>query len=182
MPISRYSYQRSIIPLSNYVDRLRGILARQYPGVTFYVLPVDIVTQILNFGLSAPIDIQIIGPNLYGNRALAERMLEDVRHVPGAVGCAHPAALRYPQYDGECGSYAGLSAGTDAAKRGAEPSCCAERQLSNFAELLSRSSQWRKLQRCHANPAVWAGFCCRICEACRLRVRTAMPAHQPATR
>jgi multidrug efflux pump subunit AcrB len=72
-------------PTAGYVERLRGVLARQYPGVTFYVLPVDIVTQILNFGLSAPIDIQIVGPNLYGNRALAERMLNEVRYVPGAA-------------------------------------------------------------------------------------------------
>jgi CzcA family heavy metal efflux pump len=72
-------------PTAEYVERLRLVLARQYPGVTFYVLPVDIVTQILNFGLSAPIDIQIVGPNLYGNRALAERMLNDVRYVPGAA-------------------------------------------------------------------------------------------------
>ena len=57
-------------------EQLRAVLDREYPGVTFYVLPVDIVTQILNFGLSAPIDIQIVGPNLDGNRALAERMLE----------------------------------------------------------------------------------------------------------
>jgi multidrug efflux pump subunit AcrB len=49
------------------------------------VLPVDIVTQILNFGLSSPIDIQLVGPNLYGNRALAERMLNEVRYVPGAA-------------------------------------------------------------------------------------------------
>jgi hypothetical protein len=49
-------------PTAEYVERLRAVLARQYPGVTFYVLPVDIVTQILNFGLSAPIDIQIVGP------------------------------------------------------------------------------------------------------------------------
>ena len=63
---------------------LRGVLAREYPGVTFYELPVDIVTQILNFGLAAPIDIQIVGPNLYGNRALAERVLNEVRYVPGA--------------------------------------------------------------------------------------------------
>ena len=61
------------------------MLAQQYPGVTFYALPVDIVTQILNFGLSAPIDIQIVGPNLYGNRALAERMLNEIRYVPGAA-------------------------------------------------------------------------------------------------
>ncbi|HEY1986705.1 MAG TPA: efflux RND transporter permease subunit [Terracidiphilus sp.] len=72
-------------PTEHYVDHLRDVLARDYPGVTFYVLPVDIVTQILNFGLSAPIDIQLIGPNLYGNRALAERMLNEVRYIPGAV-------------------------------------------------------------------------------------------------
>ncbi|MGD0732623.1 MAG: efflux RND transporter permease subunit [Terracidiphilus sp.] len=72
-------------PTNAYVERLRGVLNRQYPGVTFYVLPVDIVTQILNFGLSAPIDIQIVGPDLYGNRALAERMLDQVRYVPGAA-------------------------------------------------------------------------------------------------
>jgi multidrug efflux pump subunit AcrB len=72
-------------PTAAYVERLRGVLARQYPGVTFYVLPVDIVTQILNFGLSAPIDLQIVGPNLDGNRALAERMADEIRHLPGAA-------------------------------------------------------------------------------------------------
>jgi len=72
-------------PTAAYVEKLRATLNRQYPGVTFYVLPVDIVTQILNFGLSAPIDIQIVGPNLYGNRALAEKMLDEVRYVPGAA-------------------------------------------------------------------------------------------------
>jgi multidrug efflux pump subunit AcrB len=80
-----------------YVDGLRTTLARQYPGVTFYVLPVDIVTQILNFGLSAPIDIQIIGPNLYANRALAERMLDDVRRTPGAVDARIQQPFDYPK-------------------------------------------------------------------------------------
>ncbi len=83
-------------PTEGYVDRLRLTLARQYPGVTFYVLPVDIVTQILNFGLSAPIDIQIVGPNLYGNRTLAERILEDVRHVSGAVDARIQQPFDYP--------------------------------------------------------------------------------------
>ena len=59
-------------PTEAYVEQLRGVLTREYPGVTFYVLPVDIVTQILNFGLSSPIDLEVVGPNLYGNRALAE--------------------------------------------------------------------------------------------------------------
>jgi multidrug efflux pump subunit AcrB len=72
-------------PTAEYVQHLRARLAREYPGVTFYVLPVDIVTQILNFGLSSPIDLQIIGPDLYGNHALAERMLDEVRYVPGAT-------------------------------------------------------------------------------------------------
>jgi multidrug efflux pump subunit AcrB len=72
-------------PTAAYVALLRGELARQFPGVTFYALPVDIVTQILNFGLSAPIDIQIIGPNLNANRNLAERILDQVRYVPGAA-------------------------------------------------------------------------------------------------
>ena len=83
-------------PTAAYVERLRAVLARQYPGVTFYVLPVDIVTQILNFGLSAPIDIQIVGPNLYGNRALAERMLDEVRYVPGAADARIQQPFNYP--------------------------------------------------------------------------------------
>jgi multidrug efflux pump subunit AcrB len=83
-------------PTANYVEHLRSVLALQYPGVTFYVLPVDIVTQILNFGLSAPIDIQIVGPNLYGNRALAERMANEVRYVPGAADVRIQQPFDYP--------------------------------------------------------------------------------------
>jgi multidrug efflux pump subunit AcrB len=83
-------------PTAAYVDTLRTVLNREYPGVTFYVLPVDIVTQILNFGLSAPIDIQIVGPDLYGNRALAEKMLNEVRYVPGATDARIQQPFDYP--------------------------------------------------------------------------------------
>jgi multidrug efflux pump subunit AcrB len=83
-------------PTAAYVDGLRTVLNREYPGVTFYVLPVDIVTQILNFGLSAPIDIQIVGPDLYGNRALAEKMLDEVRYVPGATDARIQQPFNYP--------------------------------------------------------------------------------------
>ncbi|HEX8811395.1 MAG TPA: efflux RND transporter permease subunit, partial [Terracidiphilus sp.] len=72
-------------PTEAYVDHLREVFAEKYPGVTFNLLPVDIVTQILNFGLSSPIDVQIVGQNLYANRTLAEKMLNEVREVPGAV-------------------------------------------------------------------------------------------------
>jgi multidrug efflux pump subunit AcrB len=79
-----------------YVAQLRKVLAREYPGVTFYVLPVDIVTQILNFGLSAPIDVQIVGANLNGNRAVAEKILDEVRHVPGATDARIQQPFNYP--------------------------------------------------------------------------------------
>jgi multidrug efflux pump subunit AcrB len=85
-------------PTDAYVERIRLALARQYPGVTFYTVPVDIVTQILNFGLSAPIDIQVVGPNLYANRALAERMLNEVRYVPGAVDMRIQQPFNYPNF------------------------------------------------------------------------------------
>jgi multidrug efflux pump subunit AcrB len=85
-------------PTDEYVQKLRGVLAREYPGVTFYVLPVDIVTQILNFGLSAPIDIQIVGPNLYGNRVVAEKMLNEVRYVPGAIDSRIQQPFDYPNF------------------------------------------------------------------------------------
>ena len=85
-------------PTEAYVERLRTVLARDYPGVTFYEVPVDIVTQILDFGLAAPIDVQIVGPNLYGNRALAERMLNQIRYVPGAVDARIQQPFNYPNF------------------------------------------------------------------------------------
>ncbi len=85
-------------PTDDYVNKLREVLAREYPGVTFYVLPVDIVTQILNFGLAAPIDIQIVGPNLYANRQLAEKMADEVRYVPGATDVRIQQPFDYPNW------------------------------------------------------------------------------------
>ena len=51
---------------------------REFPGTTFYFLPADIVTQILNFGLPAPIDIQIEGNNIQGNHDIAEKIMARV--------------------------------------------------------------------------------------------------------
>jgi multidrug efflux pump subunit AcrB len=83
-------------PTQEYLNKLRPILAREYPGVMFYTTPVDIVTQILNFGLAAPIDIQIVGNNLNGNRALAQRILDQVRYVPGAIDARIQQPFNYP--------------------------------------------------------------------------------------
>jgi len=72
-------------PTANYVDQLRLSLAHDFPGVMFAFLPSDMVTQILNFGLPAPIDVQVIGNNLQGNRQWASQLLEKIRYVPGTA-------------------------------------------------------------------------------------------------
>jgi multidrug efflux pump subunit AcrB len=72
-------------PTANYVARLRDELPGRFPGTEFYTLPVDMVTQILNFGLPSPIDVQVVGPNQQGNRVFAERFLNQVKYVPGAA-------------------------------------------------------------------------------------------------
>jgi multidrug efflux pump subunit AcrB len=68
---------------AKYVHDLRISLAKQFPGVTFSFLPSDMVSQILSFGLPAPIDIQILGNDLAGNQAYANSLLEQVRYVSG---------------------------------------------------------------------------------------------------
>jgi multidrug efflux pump subunit AcrB len=72
-------------PTADFVRELRDRLPREFPDVTFYFLPADIVTQILNFGLPAPIDIQIDGTDDAGNRKVADKVLEQLRHIPGLV-------------------------------------------------------------------------------------------------
>jgi multidrug efflux pump subunit AcrB len=72
-------------PTDKYVHDLRLRLADQFPGVTFSFLPADIVSQILNFGLPAPIDIQVAGYDLEGDRRYADNVLQMLRGVPGTA-------------------------------------------------------------------------------------------------
>ncbi|WP_186250971.1 efflux RND transporter permease subunit [Burkholderia gladioli] len=72
-------------PTAGYVARLRNTLATAFPGVGFAFLPADIVSQILNFGLPSPIDIQIVGNRLDANRRVANQLLAQLRGVPGLV-------------------------------------------------------------------------------------------------
>ncbi len=72
-------------PTDSYVGALRRDLPREFPGMTFYFLPADIVTQILNFGLPSPIDLQITGNDVQASRAFANRLLPQMQRIPGAV-------------------------------------------------------------------------------------------------
>ena len=75
----------TIIPPKRYVQQLRQQLPRQFPGVEFFFQPADIVTQILNFGLPAPIDIQVMGADMDSNYGIAQQIANRLRHVPGAA-------------------------------------------------------------------------------------------------
>jgi len=72
-------------PTDEYVHDLRRELNQKYPGVMFSFLPADMVSQILNFGLPAPIDIQVVGYDLDGNRNFADRLFDRVKQIPGTV-------------------------------------------------------------------------------------------------
>ena len=72
-------------PTIAYINDLRARLPQQFPGVQFFFQPADIVTQILNFGTPAPIDVAITGNDQLGNFRLAQKLANEIRHIPGAV-------------------------------------------------------------------------------------------------
>ncbi len=86
-------------PTADYVRALRQTLPAEFPGVTFYFLPADIVTQIINFGLPAPIDIQIEGADIQGNRRVADKMLNELRQVRGLADLRVNQRFDYPKFD-----------------------------------------------------------------------------------
>src|SRR6202041_2900435 len=86
-------------PTATYVRRLREILPREFPTVSFAFLPADMVTQILNFGLPAPIDIQIDGADIDRNRDVANQVLSGIRQVPGNVDARIEQTFDYPKFD-----------------------------------------------------------------------------------
>ena len=86
-------------PTADYVRTLRQGLADEFPGVTFYFLPADIVTQILNFGLPSPIDLQIEGNNVELSHRIAEKMMPDMRSVAGLTDLHLQQPLDYPTLD-----------------------------------------------------------------------------------
>jgi multidrug efflux pump subunit AcrB len=86
-------------PTADYVRKLRRDLLREFPGVTFYFLPADMTTQILNAGLPAPIDVQIEGQDVQKNHELANNILSQLRHVAGLTDLRIQQQLDYPKFD-----------------------------------------------------------------------------------
>ncbi len=84
-------------PTERYTHALRTKLAREFPGVLFSFIPADIVSQILSFGLPAPIDIQVVGRNLEANRRFAAGLLAQLRQVPGIADLRVHQAFNQPR-------------------------------------------------------------------------------------
>ena len=84
-------------PTADFIKELRTKLPQQFPGATFSFLPADIVSQILNFGLPAPIDVQIIGNNQKANYAYAADLLKRIRMVSGIADLRIQQVFNYPQ-------------------------------------------------------------------------------------
>jgi len=86
-------------PTADYVARLRNELPRRFPGMTFSFLPADIVSQILNFGAPAPIDLQVRGNDLEADYAYANKLLTQVRHVTGVADARIQQSAALPTLD-----------------------------------------------------------------------------------
>ena len=84
-------------PTDTYIKKLRTLLPQKFPGTAFSFLPADIVSQILNFGLPAPIDLQVIGNNQQANYAYATELLKRIRTVPGIADLRIQQVFNYPQ-------------------------------------------------------------------------------------
>jgi multidrug efflux pump subunit AcrB len=83
-------------PTADFVRSLRRNLPRMFPGETFYTLPADITTQILNFGLPAPIEVQIEGNDINASKAQADKLLAQFRDIPGLTDIRIQQPFDYP--------------------------------------------------------------------------------------
>ena len=86
-------------PTPEYVRSLRKVLPFEFPGSSFYFLPADMTTQILNFGLPAPIDVQIEGQDVQKNHELANRVLSQLRHIVGLTDLRIQQEFDYPRFN-----------------------------------------------------------------------------------
>jgi len=86
-------------PTADYVNRLRDQLPRRFPGTSFSFLPADIVSQILNFGAPAPIDLQIRGNDLGADYAYANKLLAQIRRVTGVADARIQQSAGQPTLD-----------------------------------------------------------------------------------
>jgi multidrug efflux pump subunit AcrB len=85
-------------PTEIYENRIRGLLRRQFPGLVTYFQAADIISQVLNFGLPAAIDVQVSGNDLQSDSSIAERLESAMQHIPGLSDLRIAEPLDYPAF------------------------------------------------------------------------------------
>jgi CzcA family heavy metal efflux pump len=85
-------------PTDGYTKKLRETLRQKFPGTEFYYLPTDMVSQILNFGLPAQLDVQLVGQEVEKNRALAEQMMQQISQIPGTTDMRIQQPFNLPKW------------------------------------------------------------------------------------
>ena len=107
--------------------------------MTFYFLPADIVSQILNFGLPAPIDIQIVGQNIEANRQYADQLFNQVKYVPGTTDLRIQQPFNSPKLQVEIDRTKSQGGGLYGTRCCEQPAGCVERKFPDSADVLAES-------------------------------------------
>ena len=154
----------------DYEVRLRKRLREQFPDTTFFFQPANITTQILNFGLPAPIDLQVVGRDAEANYKIAQKLAERISHIPGAADVHVHQVIDQPEIRLNVDRVKGVAIGFDAARRDQQHADLSQRQRHGGAELLDELGQRRQLHRGCADAAIqrsirWMPCCARRCRS-----------------
>ena len=145
-------------PTADYVRTLRERLPRAFPGSTFSFLPADIISQILNFGAPAPIDLQVQGPDPDADEAYANMLLKRLRGIPGRGRRTPAAGHQLSPAEGRRRSHAGRPTRHHRAGRHEHPRDHPVQQLPDGARVLAEPAQRRFLSDRRPDPAVSGRF------------------------
>ena len=141
-------------PTADYLRKLRIDLPREFPGTMFMFQPADIVSQILNFGLPAPIDIQLVGQDTDKDLALANKMVDRLKEVPGAVDVHVQQTYDEPDFNIRMDRSQAQQLGITASNIANSVLVSPQRQLPDLAHLLAQPEKRRDLQHRGAGAAI----------------------------
>ena len=140
-------------PTADYVRTMREQLPRLFPGTSFSFLPADMISQILNFGVPAPIDLQVVGNDLQADRKYANELLSRIKRIPGVADARIEQAFEQPtlnvNVDRSLAGLVGLSE-KDAANDDADDP---RRQLAGQSDLLAEPKDRRFLSGLNSDAA-----------------------------
>ncbi len=139
-------------PSVNYIRKIRDELPKDFPGSQFYFQNADIVSQVLNFGQSAPIDVQIQAADFNQAQALAQKLLMAMRIIPGVVNSHIIELLNYPSLEVDVDRLRAAELGITQQQIANNVARRAVVEPAYFAEFVPQPDQQRQLQRLGHGP------------------------------